>query len=174
MRIALDSSNSVYVTDEATYLVQNRVVKFDGNGNYLAQWGSYGSGNGQFSDPTGIAVDSSNNVYVVDGANDRVEKFDGNGSYLTQWGAYGSSNGQFYGPMGIAVDSSGNFIYVADYGNSRIQVFVNNTSIIPPFIERQPPTNQLVAAGINVTFSVGLIGAAPFSYQWNSNNVAVP
>jgi hypothetical protein len=25
-----------------------------------------------------------------------------------------------------------------------------------------------------VTFSVGVVGAAPFSYQWNSNNVAVP
>ena len=28
--------------------VNNRVEKFDSNGNYLTQWGSYGSGNGQF------------------------------------------------------------------------------------------------------------------------------
>ncbi len=29
-------------------------------------------------------------------------------------------------------------------------------------------------AGVNVTFSVGVIGAAPFAFQWSSNNVAVP
>ena len=42
---------------------------------YLTQWGSYGSGNGQFNGPTGIAVDGSGNVYVADQANNRVEKF---------------------------------------------------------------------------------------------------
>ena len=46
------------------------------NGNYLTQWGSDGSGNGQFEYPDGIAVDSSNNVYVTDDGNNRVEKFD--------------------------------------------------------------------------------------------------
>ena len=45
--IAVDSSNNVYVTDEDNY----RVEKFDGNGNYLTQWGSNGSGNGQFDYP---------------------------------------------------------------------------------------------------------------------------
>jgi DNA-binding beta-propeller fold protein YncE len=168
--VAVDSSNNVYVVDDGN----NRVEKFTSNGNYLAQWGSYGTDDGQFEYPFGIAVDRSNIVYVADYGNNRVEKFDSNGNYLTQWGSYGSGNGQLDYPYGNAVDSSGNFIYVADYGNHRIQVFVNNTSVIPPFIEQQPPTNQLVAAGINVTFRVVLIGAAPFSYQWNFNNVAVP
>jgi tripartite motif-containing protein 71 len=62
--VALDSSNNVYVTD-----VQQPRVKFDRYGNYLTQWGSYGSGNGQFEYPQGIAVDSSNNVYVTDSGN---------------------------------------------------------------------------------------------------------
>jgi hypothetical protein len=78
--LALDSSNNVYVA---------AVVKFDSSGNYLTQWGGYGSGNGQFDEPVGIAVDSGNNVYVVDTGNCRVEKFDSSGGYLTQWGSYG-------------------------------------------------------------------------------------
>ena len=106
-------------------------------------------------------------------SNDRVEKFTSNGNYLTQWGSRGSGNGQFEYPEGIAVDSSGNFIYVADSGNDRIQVFVNNTNIVPPIIINQP-VSQTVPAGVNVTFSVSVIGTAPFSYQWRSNNVAVP
>jgi DNA-binding beta-propeller fold protein YncE len=108
-------------------------------------------------------VDSSNNVYVVDGL---IEKFDRNGNYLTQWGISGA-------PAGIAVDSSGNFVYVADSLNHRIQVFVNNTNTVRPIITQQP-VSQTVAPGTNVTFCVGLFFATPFAYQWTSNNVAVP
>lgn len=42
---------------------------------YLTQWGSHGSGNGQFAGRLGIATDASGNVYIVDWGNDRVEKF---------------------------------------------------------------------------------------------------
>jgi DNA-binding beta-propeller fold protein YncE len=121
----------------------------------------------------GIAVDSSNHVYVVDSGYDRVEKFTSSGIYLTQWGSSGSGNGQFGNPMGIAVDSSGNGIYVADAGYSRIEVFVNNANIVPPIFTNQP-VSQTVPAGSDVTFSVGVVGTAPFSYQWSFNNVIMP
>jgi uncharacterized repeat protein (TIGR03803 family) len=166
--IAIDSSNNVYVVDQSN----SRVQKFDSNGNYLSQWGSNGTGNGQFFYPYGVAVDSSNNVYVTDNIN-RVEKFDSNGNYLAQWGTFGHGNGQFFYPTGVAVNSSGNYIYVADFDNNRIEVFVNNTDIGPPFITSQP-VSQTVPVSSIVTFSLGLIGAAPFAYQWNSNNVALP
>ena len=166
--VAVDSSNNVYVVDSGNY----RIEKFDSNGNYLTQWGSQGTGNGQFEQPDAIALDSSNNVYVVDEDNVRVEKFTSNGTYLTQWGSQGTGNGQFNTPQGIAVGSTGNFIYVADYGNSRIEVFINNPNIVAPIITNQP-ASQTVPAGANVTFSVGVIGTAPFAYQWSSNSIAI-
>jgi DNA-binding beta-propeller fold protein YncE len=166
--IAVDSGNNVYVADANN----GRVEKFDSNGNYLTQWGSYGSGNGQLSAPQGIAVDSNNNVYVTDANNERVEKFTSNGTYLTQWGSQGTGNGQFYTPQGIAVDSTGNFIYVADVGNVRIQVFANNPNIVAPIITNQP-ASQAAPAGANVTFGVGVVGTAPFAYQWDSNSIAI-
>ncbi|PYE61985.1 DNA-binding beta-propeller fold protein YncE, partial [Aneurinibacillus soli] len=82
----------------------------------------YGSGDGQFSYPQGIAVDSSGNVYVADTNNNRIEKFDSSGTYVTKWGSYGSGDGQFQYPQGVAVDSSGN-VYVLDSSNNRIQKF---------------------------------------------------
>jgi DNA-binding beta-propeller fold protein YncE len=168
--VAVDSNDNIYLVDN----YNNRVEKFDNLGNYLTQWGGYGSGNGQFNGPLGITVDSSNNVYVADSGNSRIEKFTSQGSYLAQWGSYGSGNSQFSGPNGVAVDSSGNYVYVTDFNNQRIQVFANNANIIPPFITQQPATNQNVAAGMNVIFSVGVVGPAPLAYQWTSNNVAVP
>jgi DNA-binding beta-propeller fold protein YncE len=164
--IAVDASNNVYVVDQGN----SRVEKFTSNGNYLMQWGSQGSGNGQLYDPEGIAVDRSNNVYLADQYNARIEKFSSNGNYLTQWGSQGSGNGQFELPQGIAVDSTGNFIYVTDVYDNLIQVFVNNLNIVAPIITNQP-ASRIVLAGVNVTFSVGVVGTAPFAYQWSSNNV---
>ena len=50
-----------YVTDRDNH----RIQKFSSSGAYLTQWGSQGSGAGQFSYPYGIAVDGSGNVYVT-------------------------------------------------------------------------------------------------------------
>jgi DNA-binding beta-propeller fold protein YncE len=57
---------------------------------YLTQWGTSGSGNGQFNGPAGMALDASGNVYVADLGNNRIQKFTGAGVYLTKWGTLGS------------------------------------------------------------------------------------
>ena len=61
-------------------ITNHRIQKFDGNGNFLVTWGSYGSGDGQFSEPSHVAVNSSGDVYVVDRWNHRIQKFDSNGN----------------------------------------------------------------------------------------------
>src|SRR4051812_11467904 len=49
---------------------------------FLKGWGSQGNGEGQLNNPTGIAVDSFGNVYVLDTGNNRIQKFDSNGTYI--------------------------------------------------------------------------------------------
>ena len=113
--VAVDSSGNVYVTDTYGPKSSNsRIVKFTSSGAYITQWGSTGSGPGQFNGPAGVAVDSAGNVYVADRWNSRVEKFTSNGTYITQWGSYGNGNGRFLNPVGVAIDSSGS-VYVTDY-----------------------------------------------------------
>ena len=46
-------------------------------------------------------------------------------AYVTSWGQNGSGDGQFIIPFGLAVAPNGD-VYVADYGNNRIQVFDAN------------------------------------------------
>src|SRR6476661_4980448 len=127
--IAVDSSNNVYSTNSNTGSGSNPVQKFTNNGTFITTWGYEGSGNGQFISPSGIAVDSSDNVYVSDLENNRIQKFTNNGTFITTWGSYGTGNGQFISPSGIAVDSSDN-VYVVDAGNNRIQKFTNNGTFI--------------------------------------------
>lgn len=96
---------------------------------YVAQWGSLGSGAGQFGDPSGVAVDSVGNVYVADFQLRHVQKFDAQGNYLMEWGSFGTGDGQFGYLEGIAIDSL-DHVYVVDSGNSRIQKFDNNGNFL--------------------------------------------
>ncbi|MBN1762271.1 MAG: hypothetical protein JW878_04230 [Methanomicrobia archaeon] len=92
------------------------------------EWGSYGTGDGEFKEPNGIAVDHTGYVYVADTFNDRIQKFDSNGTFLTKWGTSGLGNGSFYYPWGLAVDANGS-VYVIDI-SERIQVFDSNGTFI--------------------------------------------
>ncbi|MDQ3971534.1 MAG: 6-bladed beta-propeller, partial [Thermoproteota archaeon] len=75
-----------------------------GNNPYslVAIWGSEGTGDGEFAEPHGVAVDSSDNVYVVDTKNFRIQKLSSDGKFITQWGTEGTGNGEFTKPHSIA------------------------------------------------------------------------
>src|SRR5689334_10716991 len=49
---------------------------------YAKQWGLSGSDPGQFLNPSGVAVDSKDNVYVTDDGNSRIQKFDSTGNLI--------------------------------------------------------------------------------------------
>jgi DNA-binding beta-propeller fold protein YncE len=90
---------------------------------FASNFGTAGTGNGQFNQPTGVTVDPLNgNIVVPDEGNNRVEIFNEQGEYLSQFGASGSGNGQFSQPRGAAVDAKGN-IWVIDTGHNRVEKF---------------------------------------------------
>jgi tripartite motif-containing protein 71 len=100
-----------------------RIQKFSKDGQFLGiKWGSEGTADGQFRNPTGIAVDSDSFVYVTDTDNNRVQKFTEDGTFVKSWGGQGTEDGKFNVPVGIAVMSN-NDILVVDSMNFRIQKF---------------------------------------------------
>jgi len=70
--------------------------------------------------PYGIALDSSNNVYVADNGNNQIDIYDAFGNFINS--VAGSGANQLLGPTGVAVDSANN-IYVIDGDNDRVEVF---------------------------------------------------
>ncbi|WP_240419299.1 S-layer homology domain-containing protein [Paenibacillus periandrae] len=103
------------------------------------QWSQYAkigptSGNslGAFSNPSGVAVDSSGNVYVADYNNHRIQKLTAATGVWSEWksssGGSGNGLGEFYSPVGVAVDNGGN-VYVADTSNHRIQKLNGSTGV---------------------------------------------
>jgi tripartite motif-containing protein 71 len=125
--LAFAPDGDLYVADQFSHVVQ----RFSPAGRFLGQWGSYGSGPGQFGAVDGLAVAASGDVYVLDASHARIERFSPAGRLLGEWGRPGSALGEFdfgpgYGPDkppggGIAV--GGGYVYVSDSANNRIVRF---------------------------------------------------
>jgi len=103
---------------------------------FVTKWGdTFGTADGQFRYPTGVAVDNSGNVHVVELSGNRVQKFTRTGQFITKWGSHGTGDGQFSldnmeGAWGIAVDAQGN-IYVTDSNLNRVQKFTPSGQFVP-------------------------------------------
>ena len=61
----------VYVADTGN----NRIQKFDSNGNFITMWGSPGKGGCEFIHPEDVAVDANDHVYVADTGNNHIQVF---------------------------------------------------------------------------------------------------
>ena len=158
--VATDSSGDVYIADFNNF----RIDEFSADGAFIEAYGwgvvdgaskfetctstcralggIAGGGAGQLGDPTGVATDSSGDVYVTGEDNNRIDEFSAVGAFIEAygWGVVdgasrfetctstcragiaGGGNGQFRDPSGVAIDSSGD-VYVADLGNARIDEF---------------------------------------------------
>jgi aldose sugar dehydrogenase len=156
--IAVDSSSgNVYVADTGN----NRIQIFSTNGTFISRLGTYGTDNGSFIHPEGVASDQEGNVYVADTGNNRIQIFSSNGTFISQWGEYGSDEDQLRFPQGIAVDSSSGNVYVADTGNNRIQIFSSNGTFISQWGEYGSDEDQLrFPQGIAVDSSSGNVYVA--------------
>lgn len=148
--VAVDSNDNVYITE----MNNNRVQKFDTNGNFVKMWGESESEEDDddddddevtmmgrirswskrirkrttFDSPFGITVDHNDNVYVTD-VTERIQKFDSKGSLLTKWGGQRLSLGKSRTPSSLAVDYNNN-VYVSDIENNRIQKFDSKGNFI--------------------------------------------
>lgn len=67
--IVIDGEGRLLVTDTGN----KRIQVFDREGNFLAQFGAAGSGDGQFDEPVGLAIDATGNIYVADTWNKRIQ-----------------------------------------------------------------------------------------------------
>jgi len=106
----------LYIADSEGH----RIVVTEQNGMTAFAWGTKGGKQGQFRNPSGIALDAAGRVYVSDTGNHRVQVFDSEGKFIRAFGSKGDGLREFSSPTGIAVANG--LVYLADTGNSRVQV----------------------------------------------------
>lgn len=80
--VTWDRAGNIYVADG--YGGNNRIAKFNKDGDFLKSWGQTGSAQGQFNQIRGIASDTAGNLYVADAGNQRIQVFDGEGVFKSQ------------------------------------------------------------------------------------------
>ncbi len=131
--LAFDSEDNMFAVS-----TDNKILKYSNIGEFVNFFGSRGSTEGWFNKPSGIVIDSKNDIYVADTDNHRIQKFDSNGNFLVSWGTEGTGQGQFEEPVGLVIDKADN-IYVVDKKNNNVQKFalyggVNN-NVLPSWIK---------------------------------------
>ena len=145
--LAVDAAGNVYIADTLNHSI--REVTTDGTITTIAGLGRPGySGdggqavNGLLNHPTGLAIDSSGNLYVADVYNNRIRKISGgvinttagsgsNGIAITSTTSGAATAAALSQPNGVAVDGSGN-IYIADTGDNGVKKIdtAGNISVI--------------------------------------------
>jgi DNA-binding beta-propeller fold protein YncE len=99
-----------------------RVQTFDRKGAFQSAIGDLGDTSGALFRPKGIALDSENHIYLVEGYRGFVQVFDQQGQLLYEFGGRGTQLGLFQLPAGLFIDNNDR-VYVVDSYNHRVQVF---------------------------------------------------
>ena len=115
--VSADNHGNLYVTDYTNDCIQ----VFSNDGVFLRSFGRDSNGVKRLDYPEYMCV-SGHYVYVTNDDGNYVSVFTTAGDYVTSFGQQGSGEGEFKLPCGVCTDKDG-FVYVADYGNHRVQCF---------------------------------------------------
>ncbi|HYQ78803.1 MAG TPA: trypsin-like serine protease [Solirubrobacterales bacterium] len=106
----------------------NRVVKVNSAGSYIRQVGGFGTANGQFDSPRGVAVDDQGNIWVTDAGNHRIQKFNAKGEFLMRIRSSDvTGSSALETPSGIAIGREGH-IFVGDQGLGGVILELSDTA----------------------------------------------
>ena len=164
--IAVSPEGDVFVADTGN----KRVQVFDADGNFLREFGGWGTGPGQLDEPVGIAISPDSTVAVADTWNLRVQLFDEQGVPLTQWDipTWNTENPDekpylTWGPLAQeAADASPSLgLFVTDSLGRRVLAFDANGAY---------QWGLSAAAGAKVAFPQGLFVADGILYVADAQN----
>ena len=184
--IAVDGAGNLYIADADNAVIRKitptsvsgvttwTVSTLAGNPSFRGSFDGTGT-SAQFSYPSGLAIDTSGNLYVTDGSNDVIRMVTPAGVVTTVGGIPGQSGStdgigsaaRFDQPYGIAVDGSGN-LFIADTSGETIREGVP-TAVSPVSIIELQSGSETVIAGQDVSFSVGVSGGPSPTYQWQES-----
>lgn len=128
---------------------------------YVSSWGKAGTAPGEFRDPTGLAV-SSSELFVSDSRNARIQVFDHQGNFLRAFGGV-AEGAMLKRPMNLALTDK--HLYVADYWQDMIFVFTLEGELLRTIGEAGNGPGQFNAPGGVAVAANGDLFVADFYNQ---------
>ena len=131
VNLVVDSSGNLFIADQTNH----RIRKVDTSGNISTVAGTTAGfcGDGgpatsaKLSNPKGVEVDSSGNLFIADTGNQRIRKVDTSGNISTVAGGGGSlgdggpaTSARLNFPSFVVVDPAGN-LFIGDTSNHRVR-----------------------------------------------------
>ena len=132
--VALGRDGVLYVLNRAGSDIElrmpyKRVTMCTLDEDYLGEFSSGGTEDGQLMWPAAIAINAEGKVYIADEALQRISIFDAKGRFLAKWGVKGSGAGAFDRPAGLAFDQDQHLL-VVDGLNNRIQRYTTDGRLL--------------------------------------------
>jgi len=182
--LAVDSKNNLFISNEVGVVrkVDAAGVITTVAGDY-AKRDVYGTGNfgdggmataASFDTPKGIALDSADNLYIVDSFHQRIRRVDGVTAIISTVAGVGLKGNSGDGglaslaslnyPVGIVVDKNNN-IYVADTSNNSVRKVAMPQAVVAVPICTLTANPSVTSAGNSSTLTASCSPAAT-SYTW--------
>jgi DNA-binding beta-propeller fold protein YncE len=117
MSLAVDSKGNIWVAAHTNF----SVYKLDPDYGIIVRLETFGRRDGELAGPVTVAVDASDNVYILDRSR-RIQKFSPKGNFISKFSFPDAKLGELSAPIGILVDNDNN-LFVADDPNFRVQKF---------------------------------------------------
>jgi hypothetical protein len=145
---------------------ENNIKKYDTMGNFITNFGSSGSGNGQFNNPQEIAY-GNGELFVADTGNHRVQVFSTDGTYLRQWAS----------PNAFCISYHDGYVIVAEYSETpSIHIYDINGNLINSIGLGFSYPRDIDISPDHILYVVDTLGLRVEIYQLNFNEqtVSVP
>jgi len=126
--IAVDKKGYLYVAD--TNL--DRIQKLKLNGEFVLQFGKYGTGNGYLNSPWGMLFSQSELLFVCDSGNHRMQVFQ-NDKFCYCFGQCGTKPGNFQNPNDVAINNNEDQLFITEWMNHRVQMFTPKGQFLKVF-----------------------------------------
>gem|GEM_PF-426707 len=183
--VVVDAGNNVYVADSSNHAIRKItpigvVTTFAGSLGHSGSADKTGTSAG-FNSPTGLAIDSSGNIYVADSGNNTIRKITAGAAVDTLAGlagSIGSADGtnktaRFSNPTEIVVDGNGN-VYVADSQNDAIRK-ITPAGVVTTPAGAAGATGSLDATGTSARFDspagLALVGTTLYIADFGNNTI---
>ena len=159
--IAVDSSGNIYIADAGNHRVRKvangTITTYAGTGTAGFTGDGKAASSAQLNNPTGVALDSSGNLYIADAGNNVIRQVSTSGTITTIAGnnslgagntgdGGAATNAQLNNPVAVAVDSAGN-LYIADANNNTIRKVSNKNISTVVFGMHHPDAVAVDASG---------------------------